>query len=63
MVDLAERATLDKVRHRPIPGLASGPPSPVVGKAQVAYDATTVFLLELLMSIAGEAEREACQSW
>ena len=63
LVDLNERLTLDKIRLRPQPGLTSGPPSPATGRIQVAYDPATVFMLELLMSIAGEAEDAVHETW
>lgn len=67
MVDLNERLTLDKVRTRALATSASqqgsGPPSPVTGRAQVPYDASVVFMLELMMSIAGEAEHAIAESW
>ena len=63
LVDLNERLTLDKIRTRPLSGLGSGPPSPMLGRAQVPYDASTVFMLEFMMSIAGEAEHAVHETW
>lgn len=64
MVDLNERLTLDKVRNRSISTpQGSGPPSSASGRAQVPYDASVVFMLELMMSIAGEAEHAIHETW
>lgn len=64
LVDLNERLTLDKVRTRTIPVQpGSGPPSPATGRSQVPYDASVVFMLELMMSIAGEAEHAIQETW
>jgi len=64
LVDLNERLTLDKIRTRNIPTpQGSGPPSPATGRAQVPYDASVVFMLELMMSIAGEAEHAIHETW
>jgi brefeldin A-resistance guanine nucleotide exchange factor 1 len=64
MVDLNERLTLDKIRSRAAPILqTNGPPSPVSGRSQVPYDPSVVFMVELMMSIAGEAEHAIMETW
>lgn len=63
LVDLNERLTLDKIRQRPPSSLATNPPSPIVSRQQVPYDPSTVFMLEFMMSIAGEAEAAAHETW
>lgn len=64
VVDLNERLTLDKMRNRStVNTQGSGPPSPASGRVQVPYDPSVVFMLEFMMSIAGEAEHAIRETW
>lgn len=62
LVDLNERATLVKIRERTYNAVSSSP-SISINKTQLDYDPSSVFMLELMMSIAAEAEHAVPETW
>lgn len=59
LVELAERLTSDRLGSREF----AGAPSQSASRHQLPYEPASVFLLELMVSIAGQSEDSLSETW